>query len=189
MEFRLTTLFSLLLCTAVLAAENTWFKNPHKSVQPGEAAFSARARSGPLKPEYEIVSLKARDALKKGQQINGYIFGLGRPEKESTRIVEMLSKLSLMIDGKMIEVPQIGLRDLARLKVPESLTVFRADKFIVIAIYGPDGSEAYEVQFVSDGTQFLYRLVRHGSYGEAFLSKYPDPLRLDFDDGGRRSTK
>jgi hypothetical protein len=184
-------IFKLLICCvlfaiivdvseATAASPEPWFKNPHKSLRPGEAVFSARARSGPLKPEYQIASLKARDILSQGQQIEGVLFGAGRPGKESTEVLEVLAKLLLVGEGKTIEVPKIGLRDLTRLKLPESLTVFRAGKFVVIEIYGPDGSDGYEVQFVSDGTRFLYRLVRHRSYGEAFLATYPDPLRLDF---------
>jgi hypothetical protein len=171
---------------APAASPGVWFKNPHKPLRPGEAVFSPRARSGPLKPHYQIASLKARDILAQGQQVDGVIFGAGRPGKESTEVLEVLAKLSLTGEGKTIEVPKIGLRDLARLKLPDSLTVFRSGKFIVIEIYGPDGSEGYEVQFVSDGSRFLYRLVRHGSYGEAFLAKYPDPLRLDFEGRQRR---
>jgi hypothetical protein len=165
---------------ATAASPDVWFKNPHKPLRTGESAFSARARSGPLKPDYKIASLKIREVLRQGQQIEGYIFGVGRPDKTSTKMVEVLTKLSLTGESKTMEVPKIGLRDLARLKLPESLTVFRVGKFVIVEIYGPDGSEGYEVQFVSDGTRFLYRLVRHGSYGEAFLAKYPDPLRLDF---------
>jgi len=169
---------------ATAASPDIWFKNPHKPLRAGESAFSARARSGPLKPNYQIASLKVREVLRQGQQIEGYIFGVGRPDKTSTNMVEVLAKLSLAGEGKTMEVPKIGLRDLARLKLPESLTVFRAGKFVIVEMYGPDGSEGYEVQFVSDGSRFLYRLVRHGSAGiaESFLSKYPDPLRLDFID-------
>lgn len=182
MPTRLATLLcSLLLCTELATAADVWFKNPHKALRSGEAVFSPQARRGPLKPHYKIVSLKARDILAQGQQIDGVIFGAGRPDKNSKQASEVLSKLSLIGQGKTIEVPKIGLRDLANLKLPESLTVFRAGKFVVIEIYGPDGSDGYEVQFVSDGTRFLYRLIRHGSYGEAFLAKYPDPLRLDFE--------
>jgi hypothetical protein len=189
--------FGLFLCVVVsatmayvweatAASPDVWFKNPHKPLRAGESAFSARARSGPLKPDYKIASLKIREVSRQGQQIEGYIFGVGRPDKTSTNMVEVLTKLSLTGESKTMEVPEIGLRDLARLKLPESLTVFRVGKFVIVEIYGPDGSEGYEVQFVSDGTRFLYRLVRHGSYGEAFLAKYPDPLRLDFQRRPRR---
>ena len=185
MRARLVTLFSLLLCSGLSAAESTWLKNPHKSLRPGEAVFSPRARRGPPKPEYQVVSLRSGDVLRQGQQIDGYIFGVGRPDKCSTDVIEILANLSLTGGGKAIEVPKIGLRDLARMKLPESLTVFRAGKFIVIEIHGPDGSEGYEVQFVSDGGRFLYRLVRHGT--GPFLSKYPNPLRLDFENPAIRA--
>jgi hypothetical protein len=159
-------------------AAGQWFENPNKPLRPGESAFSPRSRKGPMKPHYRIASLKAREVLAQGQQIEGFIFGVGLPDKGSTRVVEVLSELSLTVEGKTMEVPKIGLRDLTRLKLPESLTVFRADKFIIVEVYGPDGSEGYEVQFVSDGTRFLYRLVRYQQ--GPFLAKHPNPLRLDF---------
>jgi hypothetical protein len=169
---------SLTLCVERATAADIWFKNPNEPLRPGEAAFSEHLRRGPIKPHYRTASVKARELLAQGQQIKGYIFGIGVPDKGSTRIVEVIRKLSLTVEGKTIEVPMIGLRDLARLKLPESLTVFRADKAIIIEVYGPDGSEGYEVQFVCDGTRFLYRLVRYQQ--GPFLAKYPNPLRLDF---------
>jgi len=43
---------------------------------------------------------------------------------------------------------------------------------------GPDGSEGYETQFVSDGSKFLYRMVRYEAGPN--LKNYPSPLRTDF---------
>ncbi len=138
--------------------------------------YGDRGTTEPYQLELHMNVAKVKEFEKADLQIPGYVFGLGKVGNLGPRSnVRTLTKVILMIRKKRLEVPKTLLGDLARPEIPQYVVVFRHDDNVVIQIGGPDGSEGYEVEFVSNGDRFLYRLVRFEPGPQ--LRDYPSPLR------------
>jgi hypothetical protein len=124
-----------------------------------------------------VETVSKKDAFARKLRIPNYIFGYGTRDSEQDAM-RLLTNVALEIGGKTMTVPGEGVGDLARPEIPKLLFVFRKGSEVILEIGGPDGSEGYETQFVSDGSKFLYRMVRYEAGPN--LKNYPSPLRTDF---------
>ncbi len=140
--------------------------------------YGDRGSRQPYRLECHMRVVKPGDLKKADFQIPGYLFGFGKLAGSGARSnVQVLRKVILSTGNEMLEVPNILLDDLSRPEIPQYVVVFRHNDNVVVQIGGPDGSEGYEVEFVSKGGRFLYRLIRFEPGSE--LKEYPSPLRKD----------
>lgn len=160
------------------AADNSWL-DPTTASRPENFVREGASQIREAQLKYSQKSMPAKQALSRGQQIEGFIFGAGLLQDEPKRMVKMGAALSLQLKRFHMQVPEIGIRDLASLSLSSpTKRIFRSGDRIVLQIDGPEGSEGYDVQFVSDGKRFQYRLVKF--LVGPFLMRFPNPLRLDF---------
>ncbi len=176
------------VCAAVCLARAGWISEPKDALDASQIGRIERIEvtgrvtggEGPADKFVAVCSVKTvskQEAFAEQLQIPEYIFGFGTPDSQS-KAVRVLSDVELTVRGVRLVVPHNGLKDLARPEIPKLLFVFRKGGKLVLEIYGPDGSEGYEVQFVSDGNRFQHRIIKYDN-GPG-LKEYPSPLEMSF---------
>jgi hypothetical protein len=177
-----------LMCVAVCLARTGWISEPKGALDTSQIGRIERIEvtgkvtggEGPADGFVAVCSVKTvskQEAFAKQLQIPDYIFGFGTSGSQS-EAVRLLTDVELTVSGVRLVVPHNGLNDLARPEIPKLLFVFRKGDKLVLEIYGPDGSEGYEVQFVSDGKRFQHRVIKYDN-GPGVKDR-PSPLEMSF---------